>query len=235
MKAVYALLSAMLAASLAWAGPGEIGTCDRCEVEDQYQAPRQDRESQRDDLRFDVGLDRNRPDYRPELGIEPSEYDCYGISRGELGEAPSEYDAEGVSGSRVELGIAPSRHDAEGLPQHPELGLAPGNSDVEVDLVAPVPVREFSSSSTGDDGWPPPYSRMIPDAEYDHFWPVSARVLPPLEFDGSNQPNKWKLATPPARNHGSNQPNKWAVEAPPAENCGGQPPLEVELAPVIAE
>jgi len=83
MKAVYAVLSMMLAASLAWAGSGgEVGIFDRCEVQERCQGIRPERVSQYDDMRYDNELEHyqgqnpgsERDDMRSdvELGIAPS-------------------------------------------------------------------------------------------------------------------------------------------------------------------
>ncbi len=208
MKAVYAVLSLMLAASLAWAGSSrELQICDRSEAET-------GRPSCRSELGNDPSAYGDRCPYRDDFHIEralqsagSAEYG-YGVSSGnpaardnavslptEIGNDPSAYDdrcpywddfhieqtqqsAESEYGYGVSSGNPAARDNAISSPME----IDQGNRQVEqAELSTSVP--EASSYDPGR-GWPPPEEAVSLTAQNDHFWPPSAQAMPPLEFDG---------------------------------------------------
>lgn len=178
MKAVYAALSLMLAASLAWADIDRgVRIYDRCEVERMdFRAQDFGRERCSDGIQFD--FDRDWAGYQCEAS-DPSLCNDYYMPQFDPGILrPARY----VPGS-------PDRDDNSALPNM-EPGAPKRHNEIQTQLESgPVP-------ASVDPGWPPPEEAVSLTAENNHFWPPSVQVLPPLEFDGG-QPNP-EAEQPPA-------------------------------------
>jgi hypothetical protein len=94
---------------------------------------------------------------------------------------------------------SPDRDDNSALPNtEPEAPKRHNEFQIQLES-GPVP-------ASVDPGWPPPKQAVAKTAENDHFWPPSARILPPLEFDGSAHPIDWAREIPPLEFDGG-QPN----------------------------
>jgi hypothetical protein len=243
MKAVCAVLSLMLAASLAWADFDRgIRIYDRCEIERMdYQAPNPGIERCPDGVQFDFDFDRDwvgdqneaydpslyNEYYTPQVDpsiLQPQHYvpgspdrdDNSALPNIEL-VAPKTRNNAGITDPsvcsdyympRVDPDIlrpqryvpgSPDRDDNSALPNtEPEAPKRHNEFQIQLES-GPVP-------ASVDPGWPPPKQAVAKTAENDHFWPPSARILPPLEFDGSAHPIDWAREIPPLEFDGG-QPN----------------------------